>query len=327
MMVVNIITLVIMAISALSVCYENNREKNFTSNKLKMAYLIPWTGKFPAGQTMGPVVIKALDNVKNRGLLSNYDIELHWRDTQCDELVGVKMLIDIWRDNQDLDVIIGDVCSTVCYPASLLASAWNIPIISWGCMLEAVSEKSTHPTFSRVLRPASDRVGILKELVINFGWKRVGIISDNYIVYKEQSKKLFSKLRQINVTVFYYSMISFEKSRDAEDAQNNLKEIMKSIKNEVRVLIIYTFSPGLEKVSNISKEENMEKGYVFIVATETIYDPKIARAYQNWLMFTLFMPTLNEEALASDFDDPIFGGIIKSSSNQDKGKFSSYAGK
>ena len=79
---------------------------NKTKKNLKMAYLIPWTGRFTPGMTMGPVILKALDNVKNRELLLNYDIELHWRDTQCDGLVGVKMLVDIWRENQDLDVII-----------------------------------------------------------------------------------------------------------------------------------------------------------------------------------------------------------------------------
>ena len=88
------------------ISYKGSYTANKTKTKLKMAYLIPWTGRFPVGKTMGPVILQALDNVKNRGLLSNYDIELHWRDTKCDKRIGVKMLIDIWRDNQDLDVII-----------------------------------------------------------------------------------------------------------------------------------------------------------------------------------------------------------------------------
>ena len=194
-------------------------------------------------------------------------------------------------------------------------------------MLEALSDKSAHPTFSRMLRPSLDRVGILTDLVINFGWKRVGIISDNYIVYRDQSKKLFSKLRRINVTVFYYSMISFERSRDTNDAQNYLKDIMKSIKNEVRVLIIYTFTSALEKLSIISKEENIEKGYVFIAASESIVVPKNLKPYQNWLMLKLFMPNSNEEVTAVDFDDPLFRETVNSASNPDKKGFSSYAGK
>ena len=156
-----------------------------------MVYLIPWTRELPVGETMGPVILQALQNVKTRGLLSIYDIELHWRDTQCNERIGEKMLIDVWRDNQDLDVIIGDACSTVCYPTSLLASVWNVPIISWGCTSEILSDKSAYPTFSRVFRPISDRVVIVKELVLMLGWKRVGIISEADMVYKKQAKEFY----------------------------------------------------------------------------------------------------------------------------------------
>ena len=42
-----------------------------SKTKLKIAYLIPWTGQFTYGMTMGPVILTALDNAKIRGLLSN----------------------------------------------------------------------------------------------------------------------------------------------------------------------------------------------------------------------------------------------------------------
>ena len=80
-------------------------------------------------------------------------------------MVGMKKLIDIWRDNQDLDVIIGDACSMVCHPASLLASVWNVPIISYGCTLQELSDKSTHPTFVRIIVNTSHKVKSVKELV------------------------------------------------------------------------------------------------------------------------------------------------------------------
>ena len=75
MTVVNAINLVLMTISALSMCNENKRETNSTKAKLKMAYLFPWTGHYPVGKTMGPVILKAMDNIRKRELLSNYDIE------------------------------------------------------------------------------------------------------------------------------------------------------------------------------------------------------------------------------------------------------------
>ena len=108
------IILVLIAISICVLCSQDYKVQNITNAKLKMLYLIPWTGKFTPGKTMGPVILKALENIKNRRLLSNYDVELHWRDTQCDKSVGIRKVIDVWKENQDLDVMIGDGCSTVC---------------------------------------------------------------------------------------------------------------------------------------------------------------------------------------------------------------------
>ena len=298
---------------------------NKTKTQLKMAYLIPWTGRFPIGNTMGPVILQALENIKDRGLLSNYDIELCWRDTQCDKVVGVKMLIDIWRDNQDLDVIIGDACSEICYPASFLASVWNVPMISWGCTLQALSDKCAHPTFSRLMRPTFDKVQIMKELVIMFGWKRVGIISDALMSYKEQSKKLFSELTLIDVIVFYYNIISVDNSKNSKYDPNNLKTVLRSIKEEVRVLIIYTYGLLLEEISFVSKSENMEKGYVFIVASDIAFNTKNTKYYPNWLTATVVLPDLNEEDLDIDFDDPLFKRMTSFSSSQDEDGFF-YAG-
>ena len=312
MTLVETLRLVLIALSSLSACNQDNIGTNQTRAKLKMAYLIPWTGLFPVGTTMGPVILQALENIKDRGLLSNYDIELHWRDTQCDKAIGVKMLIDIWRDNQDLDVIIGDACSIVCYPASLLASVWNVPIISWGCTLEALSDKSVHPTFSRVIRPSSDRVGILKELVIMFGWNRVGIISETDKVYKEQSIELLSKLRLLNITVFYYSIISFNHKSNNDRVSNNLENVMKSVKDRARILIIFSYGLRLTVLARVSKDNYMEKGYVFLAAYNFAFGVESAKDYPNWLALTVFTPEFNGVSSAVDLKYPLSMEMINS---------------
>ena len=69
-----------MAMSALALCNQdckatNITKANNTKTKLRMVYLIPWTRQFRPGKTMGPVILKALDNINRRKLLSYYDIE------------------------------------------------------------------------------------------------------------------------------------------------------------------------------------------------------------------------------------------------------------
>ena len=172
------------------------------------------------------------------------------------------------------------------------------------------------------MRPSSDKVEIVKELVIMFGWKRVGIISDALIANKEQTKKLFSELRLIGITVFYYIMISAENHRDDSYDPSNLKNLIKSIKNEVRVLIIYSSGLQLEEISLILKAEKMEEGYVCIAASDGAFKTKDTQNYPNWLTVSFIMPDLNEEELVLDFNDPLFKGMNNSFSSQDEDGFS-----
>ena len=60
------VMLLIASITFKSITCEGNYTTNNTKRKLKMAYLIPWTGQFPVGKTMGPVILQALENVRNR---------------------------------------------------------------------------------------------------------------------------------------------------------------------------------------------------------------------------------------------------------------------
>ena len=79
---------------------------------------------------MGPAIIPALENIKQKVLIPEKDIELIWADTQCNELHGMKKVVDMWLQKKEIDVIIGDGCSTICNPVSSLASAWNVPMVS-----------------------------------------------------------------------------------------------------------------------------------------------------------------------------------------------------
>ena len=94
-----------------------------------MAYLLPWTGPWPTGSSMGPAILPALDNVRKKEFIPGFEIEMHWADTKCDKLSGMKKIIDLWL-HHGVDVIIGDGCSIICSPVSLMASVWNVPMVS-----------------------------------------------------------------------------------------------------------------------------------------------------------------------------------------------------
>ena len=319
--------LVLLAIPAFALGSQEYEVINNTITKLKMLYMIPWTGQFTPGKTMEPVILKALDNIKNRGLISNYDVELHWRDTQCDKSVGIIKVIDIWRNNQDLDVIIGDACSTVCYPASLLASAWNVPIISWGCTLQELSDKNTHPTFIRVIGNTLYKMKSVKELVMFFGWKRVGIISETTNVFMEQSEQLLSKLRQEQVTVFHYSFSPINDPNEAESyASRQLESVIQSIKRDVKVVIVYGYKYSLERIAVLLKVENMDKGFIFISPSDILVNSEVIHYYENWMISSVLRLKFNKELFFRGFDDPLFQGMASLSNKSTATKFSYRAG-
>ena len=119
-------------------------------------------------------------------------------------------------------------------------------------------------------------------------------------------------------------MNSVEKTSESSYAQNKLKDVLKSLRNDVRVLIIYTYWLSLEQVSLILKDENMEREYAYILASDNSFHKKKAKYFQNLLIFTVVLPNLNEEVLVVDFDDPMFKGMANSSADIVS---STYAGK
>ena len=78
----------------------------------------------------------------------------------------------MWSEVDDLDAFIGDGCSVVCQPVSLLAAAWRIPVVSFGCTSDSLSDKITYPTFTRVEGTWSILAPVIKDLSGKFGWNR-----------------------------------------------------------------------------------------------------------------------------------------------------------
>ena len=67
--------------------------------------------------------------------------------------LGFKSIVEAWSASTDLDGIIGAACSTVCQPVGLLAAVWNLPMVSFTCTSDYLSDKEVYPTFTRSTGP------------------------------------------------------------------------------------------------------------------------------------------------------------------------------
>ena len=101
----------------------------------------------------------------------------------------------MWFEATDLDALIGGGCSVVCVPASLLAASWGLPIVSYACVSDRLSDKEQYSTFARVVGPFYQVNLITEALLEMFGWDCVSIISDKINVYYDQTKKLEYRLK------------------------------------------------------------------------------------------------------------------------------------
>ncbi|OTF83667.1 atrial natriuretic peptide receptor-like protein [Euroglyphus maynei] len=72
-----------------------------------------------------------------------------------------------------------------CACEALVASAWNIPIVSYKCIDQNLSNKTIYPTFARTLPPSSKISKSVISLLKHFEWNKV------LYLYREYSIDIF----------------------------------------------------------------------------------------------------------------------------------------
>ena len=100
----------------------------------------------------------------------------------------------------------------MCQPVSLLAAAWDVPVVSFSCASSLLSDKSVYPTFSRVVAPWAALAPMFDNLADQFGWSRVGMRSllivsiddERYVALYEID--IYRKLKKISFFFLLYLM-------------------------------------------------------------------------------------------------------------------------
>ena len=236
------------------------------NNSLKLAYLIPWSRGWKMGPYIGSAFLLGIESVKERQLLPGYEIEWTWSDTQCEPLRGIKMAVETWNKMNGLDGIIGDGCSIICESVSLLASAWGIPMISWGCASPILSDKKMHPTLTRTLGPWSNLAPMFNTIADQFGWNRVGVICDHTDLTRITAEATKKEMESAGKTVFFYIIEQTMNGKVINPvAYKKQKQIVRSMKNLVRVLFIITYAYDARNILISAYDEGMlTEGYAYI---------------------------------------------------------------
>ena len=225
-----------------------------------------------SGPQIGSAIILGIEEVQRRNILPGYSIEWVWRDSWCNSLRGMRMAVDMWKNAEDLDGIIGDGCSVVCQPLALLAASWGFPVISWGCTSGSLSDKNTYPTFTRVEGTWTILAPVMEAIAKQFNWTHFGIIYSQEDVFRITAEAVMRTLGSNNVSVVPQVIGNVMRGNSVnEKAQLAQQEILKSMKQKARIVVILLYPSELLHLMLNAEIVGMKNGeYAFILLQDTI---------------------------------------------------------
>jgi len=171
---------------------------------ITLGFLLPYnatanisTGPLALGKDFASALLVAVEAITNDStLLPGHQVTFVWNDTQCNEEISVKAML--YQLDKGVQGFIGPAC--MCKTTAKLAATFNIPMISYMCTNEKLSDKTLYSTFARTVPPMSRLSPPVHALMKHFNWNRVGIITQNS-QHWSQWNALVSSLKQEGVLV------------------------------------------------------------------------------------------------------------------------------
>lgn len=165
---------------------------------------------------------------------------------------------------EHLDGLIGGGCSIVCQPVSLLAAAWGIPVVSYGCASDLLSDKDTYPTFSRSVGLYIHVAKTFLQLTEVFGWNRVAIICNTADLFLNMAHEMETLFESAGKTAVLYMAHSTVTDSVNLEYLTTLRQILHILRSSCRVIFILMYSLDVRNTLALAHEEDMLKGYVYV---------------------------------------------------------------
>ena len=177
---------------------------NFVLGFMSSSYGVPPGFNLFTYNNLGAALPLALSDAKNISMFSaffnNYSITYVMQPTGCSSKVSLAGLVTLQQQWQIAGVI-GPDCSPALLSAGLLASAWNIPLVSFSSQALEVSDKSVYNTVVR----SNPSYGLFANPILNlcfrYNWTTVGIlVTDPLGIASTTLQALTTKLTFYNIT-------------------------------------------------------------------------------------------------------------------------------
>ena len=253
--------------------WANNIQGVAVNNTLTLGYLVSWQKGWIAGPYLGSAIVVGIQEVRRRGLLPGYEIEWVFGDDYCEPRRGTQVTVDVWASVEDLDGFIGASCSRVCETQALLAAAWGIPVVAWGCASNVLSDKQVYPTFTRLEGTYISRVQVFDHLCDVFGWKKIGIISTQEDLFHEQSQAAMEEMQGHGKEVVLHTVDNTARGEDVDtESLQALIKVIENIKSQVRILLLLMYSKDFRILLITALDLGMMNGEYVFISNEFVLD-------------------------------------------------------
>ncbi|XP_037958924.1 guanylate cyclase 32E [Teleopsis dalmanni] len=163
-----------------------------------------------------------------------------------------------------------------CTYEALLASAWNIPMISFKCSDSIVSNKDIFHTFARTLAPASKVSKSVISLLNAFHWKIFSIIVSSRPIWSTEVARAIQELAVSN----NFTITHFKEITDYIPIDKTVSKMQKIIEETFRTTRVYIFVGEhfamVDFVRCMQNRKLLQDGdYIIISVDDEIYDSKL----------------------------------------------------
>ena len=195
----------------------------YSEKEVKLGVSIPWSGvNWDAGPRFASGILIAIDRINNdSSLLPGQKLTFEWKDSKCEESASLTAAVDLFASTSPrIQALIGPACSGGCKAAAYLANHWNLPIVSYGCGSEELSDKKNFPTFARTVGIYSKSGDIFVRLMKWYNWDRIAIITPTAFIWTSIMNGVRKEVEKNKLKIAYYQNFN-----DAMVTDDVLKEI------------------------------------------------------------------------------------------------------
>ncbi|KAK2140351.1 hypothetical protein LSH36_1384g00003 [Paralvinella palmiformis] len=175
----------------------------------KLGLLCPFQNEYDfSARTSASAVslaIEAINNNTELNLNGQIYLTVTARDTECSNKQALGHAVDLWY-NESVDAFLGPPCSSACRAVAEIASVYSIPMISWVATDANLNDRQRYSTLSRTLGPFNKIATFLLEILLQYNWRRVVIISSNHhILYHDAAEAIVGVFTEDNITIAYHN--------------------------------------------------------------------------------------------------------------------------